>query len=50
MNEDGAERGYGTLYLSVPDADDEVDFIKRLVRGLGASPATTANPRPASPA
>ncbi len=35
QNEGGrAERGYNTLYLSVPDAEDELDFIKRLIRGL----------------
>src|SRR5271166_5372662 len=34
MQEDGPERGYNTLYLSVPDAEDELDFIKRLIRGL----------------
>jgi hypothetical protein len=34
MKEDGPNRGYKTLYLSVPDAEDELDFIKRLVRGF----------------
>jgi hypothetical protein len=34
MKEDGAAKGYNTLYLSVPDAEDELDFIKRLVRGF----------------
>jgi uncharacterized protein len=34
MKEDGPARGYNTLYLSVPDAEDELDFIKRLVRGF----------------
>jgi hypothetical protein len=34
MREDGSSRGYNALYLSVPDAEDELDFIKRLVRGL----------------
>jgi hypothetical protein len=34
MNKDGAAGGYKTLYLSVPDAEDELDFIKRLVRGF----------------
>src|ERR1035441_9027162 len=34
MKQDGAARGYNTLYLSVPDAEDELDFIKRLVRGF----------------
>ncbi len=34
MKDDGAERGYNTLYLSVPDAEDELDFIKRLLRAL----------------
>jgi hypothetical protein len=28
MEEDGLARGYKTLYLSVPDAEDELDFIK----------------------
>ncbi|MGD0872892.1 MAG: hypothetical protein ABSB88_25385 [Bryobacteraceae bacterium] len=34
MQQDGEARGYKTLYLSVPDAEDELDFIKRLVRGF----------------
>jgi hypothetical protein len=34
MKEDGPARGYKTLYLSVPDAEDELDFIKRLVRAF----------------
>ena len=34
MKQDGPARGYKTLYLSVPDAEDELDFIKRLVRGF----------------
>src|ERR1035438_6303606 len=34
MSEDGKARGYNTLYLSIPDAEDELDFIKRLVRGF----------------
>src|SRR5712692_6790381 len=34
MKEDGPGRGCNTLYLSVPDAEDELDFIKRLVRGF----------------
>jgi ATP/maltotriose-dependent transcriptional regulator MalT len=34
LKEDGAERGYNTLYLSVPDSEDELDFIKRLIRAL----------------
>src|SRR5271165_119200 len=34
MSQDGQSKGYNTLYLSVPDAEDELDFIKRLVRGL----------------
>jgi hypothetical protein len=34
MNKDGPGRGYNTLYLSVPDAEDELDFIMRLVRGF----------------
>lgn len=34
MHADGADRGYNTLYLSVPDAEDELDFIRRLVRAI----------------
>ena len=34
MKEEGLDRGYKTLYLSVPDAEDELDFIKRLTRVL----------------
>ena len=34
LKEDGPRRGYNTLYLSVPDAEDELDFIKRLTRGF----------------
>src|SRR5579864_8471153 len=34
MCEEGPAKGYKTLYLSVPDAEDELDFIKRLVRAL----------------
>ena len=34
MKEDGAARGFKTLYLAVPDAEDELDFIKRLVRAF----------------
>jgi hypothetical protein len=34
MKDEGLARGYNTLYLSVPDAEDELDFIKRLVRGF----------------
>src|ERR1039457_5671826 len=34
LKEDGPARGYNTLYLSVPDAENELDFIKRLVRGF----------------
>jgi uncharacterized protein len=34
LREDGPARGYKTMYLSVPDAEDELDFIKRLVRGI----------------
>ena len=32
--DDGRARGYNTLYLSVPDAEDELDFIKRLLRSF----------------
>src|SRR5260370_21057367 len=34
MREDGRARGFNTLYLSVPDAEDELDFIKRLMRAF----------------
>jgi uncharacterized protein len=34
MDETSEQQGYKTLYLSVPDAEDELDFIKRLVRGF----------------
>jgi hypothetical protein len=34
MREDGPARGYHTLYLAVPDAEDELDFIKRLLRAF----------------
>jgi len=34
MREDGPARGFNTLYLSVPDAEDELDFIKRLIRAF----------------
>ena len=34
IKEDGPARGYKTLYLSVPDAEDELDFIKRLIRAF----------------
>lgn len=30
----GPSKGYKTLYLSVPDAEDELDFLKRLVRAI----------------
>ena len=38
MREEGEHRGYKALYLSVPDAEDELDFIKRLVRGFRDAP------------
>ncbi|HWX43584.1 MAG TPA: hypothetical protein VN345_20765 [Blastocatellia bacterium] len=34
MKEDGPARDYKTLYLSIPDAEDELDFIKRLTRAF----------------
>lgn len=34
MKEQGPAKGYNALYMSVPDAEDELDFIKRLVRGF----------------
>jgi hypothetical protein len=34
MRADGPAKGYKTLYLSVPDAEDELDFIKRLIRAF----------------
>lgn len=37
MSADGPSMGYKTLYLSVPDAEDELDFIKRLVRAFQAA-------------
>jgi uncharacterized protein len=42
MKEDGPTKGYNTLYLSVPDAEDELDFIKRLVRGFRNAEWTSA--------
>ncbi|MBY0504796.1 MAG: AAA-like domain-containing protein [Bryobacteraceae bacterium] len=30
----GPDKGYKTLYLSVPDAEDELDFLKRLLRAM----------------
>lgn len=38
MHEKSAEMGYSGLYLSVPDAEDELDFIKRLVRSFRDAP------------
>ncbi len=34
MRVDAAARGYNALYLSIPDAEDELDFIRRLVAAL----------------
>jgi hypothetical protein len=34
MYEESAQRRYQAVYLSVPDAEDELDFIKRMVRGF----------------
>src|ERR1700733_8469543 len=34
MNATGTSKGFNTLYLSVPDAEDELDFIKRLIRAF----------------
>jgi hypothetical protein len=34
MRKDGEAQGYKTLYLSVPDAEDELDFIRRLTRAI----------------
>src|SRR5664279_1328639 len=34
MKEDSPARGYNALYLSIPDAEDELDFIKRMARGF----------------
>ena len=34
MKEGSPHRGYNTLYLSVPDAEDELDFLKRLIRAF----------------
>ena len=38
MNEESGPRGYQGVYLSVPDAEDELDFIKRMVRGFQDAP------------
>jgi hypothetical protein len=38
MHETSGEMGYSSLYLSVPDAEDELDFIKRMVRGFRDAP------------
>jgi hypothetical protein len=38
MHETSGEIGYNSLYLSVPDAEDELDFIKRMVRGFRDAP------------
>ena len=38
MNEDSESYGFRAVYLSVPDAEDELDFIKRLVRSLRDAP------------
>src|SRR5690349_17850135 len=43
MKDDGPTRGFNTLYLSVPDAEDELDFIKRLVRGFRDAEWTSAS-------
>jgi AAA+ ATPase superfamily predicted ATPase len=34
MKQEAPARGYKALYLSVPDAEDELDFIKRLIRAI----------------
>ena len=34
MKQDGQAKGYKTLYLSVPDAEDELDFVKRLTSAI----------------
>ena len=34
MRADSTAKGYKTLYLSVPDAEDELDFMKRLIRAF----------------
>jgi len=46
LKEEGAARGYTTLYLSVPDAEDEVDFMKRLIRELQGWLGTLKNKIP----
>ncbi|MGO9240062.1 MAG: hypothetical protein ACLQBJ_04550 [Bryobacteraceae bacterium] len=38
MDKEAGSRGFRSVYLSVPDAEDELDFIKRLVRGLRDAP------------
>jgi hypothetical protein len=34
MKQQSGEAGYDSLYLSIPDAEDELDFIKRLTRAI----------------
>jgi hypothetical protein len=34
IREHGPANGYKTLYLSVPDAEDKLDFIRRLIRAF----------------
>jgi hypothetical protein len=38
MNEEAGHRGYRSVYLSIPDAEDELDFIKRLVHSFQRAP------------
>lgn len=38
MNEESENRGHRAVYISVPDAEDELDFIKRLVRSFRDAP------------
>lgn len=39
--EESESRGFKALYLSVPDAENELDFIKRLVRAFQEAPWST---------
>jgi len=38
MCEESTAEGYRSVYLSVPDAENELDFIKRVVRGFRDAP------------
>ena len=34
MKSEASSKGHSAIYLSIPDAEDELDFVKRLVRAL----------------